>query len=117
VFSCFLIGALSVIGLPPFAGMWSKFMLITASFGTREWVTAAAMIVSSLLGLIYLVPVAIRALLQPAGDGSPRGFIRPGGAPGPAVAALMATAAGCVALFFLADAVASYLAPIAGRVR
>lgn len=117
VFSCFLIGALSVIGLPPFAGMWSKFLLITASFGTREWVTAAAMIVSSLLGLIYLVPVAIRALLQPAGDGSPRGFIRPGGAPGPAGAALMATAAGCVALFFLADAVASYLAPIAVRVR
>ena len=117
VFSCFLIGALCVIGLPPFAGMWSKFLLIKAAFGTREWFTAAAMVISSLLGLLYLAPVALRALLQPVGDGSPRAFIRPGGAPGPAVAALMITAAVCVALFLLADGVVSYLAPIAGRAR
>jgi multicomponent Na+:H+ antiporter subunit D len=114
VFACFLIGAMSVIGLPPFAGMWSKFLLISASFGTKEWATAVAMIVSSLLGLVYLAPVGLRALLPPAGDAPPREFIRPGGAPGPAVAALMATAAACVVLFFLADAVANYLAPITG---
>lgn len=117
VFSCFLIGALCIVGLPPFAGMWSKFLLITAAFGTKEWITAAAMIVSSLLGLLYLAPVALRALLQPLGDGSPRAFIRPGGAPGPTVAAVMATAAACVALFLLADAVVAYLAPMTGRVR
>lgn len=117
VFSCFLIGALCVVGLPPFAGMWSKFLLITAAFGTREWITAAAMIVSSLLGLLYLAPIALRALLQPLGDGSPRAFIRPGGAPGPAVAAVMATASTCIALFLLADAVVAYLVPMTGRVR
>ncbi|HOZ28666.1 MAG TPA: proton-conducting transporter membrane subunit, partial [Hyphomonadaceae bacterium] len=117
VFSCFLVGALCVIGLPPFAGMWSKFLLLNAAFGTKEWVTAAAMIVSSLLGLIYLAPVALRALLQPVGDGSPRAFIRPGGAPGPVVAAVMVTAAACVVLFVLADAVVAYLAPMTGRVR
>lgn len=117
VFSCFLVGALCVVGLPPFAGMWSKFLLISAAFGTKEWYTAAAMIVSSLLGLLYLAPVALRALLQPVGDGSPRAFIRPGGAPGPAVAALVATAIACVGLFLLADAVTTYLAPITGRAR
>ncbi|MEQ1609130.1 MAG: proton-conducting transporter membrane subunit [Hyphomonadaceae bacterium] len=115
VFACFLAGALCVVGLPPFAGMWSKFLLITAAFGTQTWITAAAVIVSSLLGLLYLAPVAIRALLPPAGDGSSGGFIRPYGAPGPVVAALAITAAGCVALFLFADAVAAYLAPIARR--
>jgi multicomponent Na+:H+ antiporter subunit D len=117
VFSCFLVGALCVIGLPPFAGMWSKFLLISAAFGTKEWFTAAAMIVSSLLGLLYLAPVALRALLPPVGDGSPRAFIRPGGAPGPAVAAVVATSIGCVVLFLFADAVTAYLAPITGRAR
>lgn len=115
VFSCFLIGALCVIGMPPFAGMWSKFLLLNAAFATREWLTAAAMIVSSLLGLLYLVQVPLRALLQPAGDGSPRAFIRPGGAPGSTVAAVMITSAACVALFLLADAIVAYLAPIAVR--
>jgi multicomponent Na+:H+ antiporter subunit D len=116
VFSCFLIGALSVIGLPPFAGMWSKFLLITASFRWHEWITAGAMIISSLLGLIYLASIGLRALLPPAGDARPREFIRPGGAAGPMVAALMITAATCIALFFLADYLAAYLDPIKGDV-
>ncbi len=117
VFSCFLIGALCVVGLPPFAGMWSKFLLITAAFGTLEWITAAAMIVSSLLGLLYLVPVAVRGLLPAQGEVASRGFIRPGGAPGPAVAALIVTAAMCLVLFVLADEIVQYLAPIAERAR
>ena len=117
VFACFLIASLSVIGLPPMAGMWSKFLLVTAAFGSGEWLTAAAMIVSSLLGLLYLAPVALRALLPPVSDGSSRAFIRPGGAPGPAVAAVVATSIGCVVLFLFADAVTAYLAPITGRAR
>lgn len=115
VFTCFLVGALCVVGLPPFAGMWSKFLLITAAFGTLEWVTAAAMIVSSLFGLLYLAPVAIRGLLPAQGEVASRGFIRPGGAPGPSVAALIVTAVMCVALFALADEIVRYLAPIAER--
>ncbi len=114
VFACFLIGAVSVVGLPPFAGMWSKFLLINAAFGTHEWWTAAAMIASSLLGLVYLAPVGLRALLPPAGEASPREFIRPDGARGPMAAALIATAGACLILFFLADYLADYLAPIRG---
>lgn len=117
VFTCFLVGALCVIGLPPFAGMWSKFLLITAAFGTLEWMTAAAMIVSSLLGLLYLAPVALRGLLPPQGEVASRGFIRPGGAPGPVIAALVFTAAMCLALFVFADEIVRYLAPVAERAR
>ncbi|HPN05439.1 MAG TPA: proton-conducting transporter membrane subunit [Hyphomonadaceae bacterium] len=115
VFTCFFIGALCVVGLPPFGGAWSKFLLITAAFGTLEWATAAAMIVSSLLGLLYLVPVAVRGLLPVQGEVASRGFIRPGGAPGSSVAALMVTAGMCLALFLLADEIVRYLAPIAER--
>lgn len=117
VFSCFLVGAFCVVGLPPFAGMWSKFLLITAAFGTREWITATAMIVSSLLGLLYLAPVGLRALLPPQGEVASRGFIRPGGAPAPVVASLVVTAAMCLALFVFADEIVRYLAPVAERAR
>lgn len=114
VFACFALGALSVIGLPPVAGMWSKFLLITASFGSGEWLTAAAMIVSSLLTLFYLIPIAVRALLPPDSAAPPVEFIRPGGAPGLAVLALVITSLACLALFFLADEITSFLSPVAG---
>lgn len=112
VFACFMIAAASVIGLPPMAGMWSKFLLVTASFGSGEWLTAAAMIVSSLLSLIYLLPIAFRALFPPIGDTAPREFVRPGGTPALALTAIVLTSVACVALFLLADPLANYLAPI-----
>jgi multicomponent Na+:H+ antiporter subunit D len=117
VFVCFLIGALSVIGLPPLAGFWSKFLLINASFGSAEWITAAAMITSSLMGVFYLTPVAIRGLLPPDSDGQPLHFIRPGGSPGVIVLSLVVTAAACLILFFLADEVVEFLKPVAGAVQ
>ncbi|MDP3736256.1 MAG: proton-conducting transporter membrane subunit [Hyphomonadaceae bacterium] len=114
VFFCFLVGALSIVGMPPFAGMWSKFLLITASFGSEEWITATAMIVSSMLSLFYLAPIAIRGLLPPASDAAPVEFVRPGGAPGLTVAPLVITAIASVALFFFADEVIAFLVPVAG---
>jgi multicomponent Na+:H+ antiporter subunit D len=113
-FACLLVGALSVAGLPPFASLWPKFLLITASFGSQEWITAAAMILSTLLSLFYLAPMAIRGLLPPASDPPPADFIRPGGAPALAVAPAVMTAIACAVLFFSADAIAAYLAPVEG---
>mgnify|MGYP000520585471 CR=1 FL=1 len=34
VFIAFLVASLSLVGLPPMAGMWSKFLLVTAAFGS-----------------------------------------------------------------------------------
>ena len=112
VFVCFLIASLSVIGLPPMAGMWSKFLLVKAAFGSNAWLTAAAMIASSLLSVVYLLPVAFRALFPPQGDPASRDFERPGGTPGVAVAAIVITSAACVVLFLFADPIAQYLDPI-----
>jgi len=114
VFVAFLIGALSVTGMPPFAGMWSKFLLITAAFGSGRDVIAWAMIASTILTTLYLIPIAVRGLLPPVGDARPPEFTRPGGAPGLTVAPLVMTAAGTVLLFFLIDEVAAFLIPIAG---
>ena len=111
MFTCFLVASLSVIGLPPMGGMWSKFLLVDAAFGSGEWVTAAAMIVSSLLSVAYLLPVAFRALYAPVDVTGP-GVARQGGTPGPAVAAASITAIACLALFAGADFIADYLEPL-----
>ncbi len=113
VFIAFLAASIAIVGLPPMAGMWSKLLLITASFGYGEWLTAAALVASSMLSLVYLVSVGFRALFPPIGDGAAREFVRPGGTPATALVALCITAAACVVLFALADPLANYLAPIA----
>lgn len=115
VFAAFLVGALSVIGLPPFGGFWSKFLLITAAFASNHAYVAWAMIISSLLSIGYLAPIAIRALLPPEGDTPPPPPKPRRGALAPAslmVAPLLVTAACCVTLFFLADRVVDFLTPI-----
>lgn len=111
VFVCFMLASFSVIGLPPMSGMWSKLLLVTASFGSGEWFVAAAMIISSLLGICYLLPIAFRGLFPPMAA-PVRDFVRPGGAPGISVAAIVISAAACFVLFVLADAVAAYLEPL-----
>lgn len=112
VFVAFLVASFAIVGLPPMAAMWSKFLLMSASFGTGEWLTAWALVASSLLSLVYLVSISFRALFPPMGATPSRDFVRPGGTPGTALFALCLTAAGCIVLFFLADWLAHYLAPI-----
>jgi multicomponent Na+:H+ antiporter subunit D len=111
VFACFALASLAVIGLPPMGGMWSKFLLVDASLGSGEWITAAAMIVSSLLSVAYLLPVAFRALFAPPAVKGPD-FIRPGGTPAPVLVATGVTALACIALFVFADPIARFLDPI-----
>ena len=112
VFVCFFVASLSVIGLPPMAGMWSKFLLVSAAFGSKEWLTAAAMVVSSLLTMVYLLPVAFQALFAANDEPPPRDFLRPGGTPGAVLAAICVTTAACIILFFAADPIARFLEPI-----
>jgi len=112
VFTAFLAASLGIIGLPPMAAVWSKLLMITAAFEGGHWVFAVALVASSMLGLVYLLPIAFRALFPPIGAPPPREFVRPGGTPGTAVVAVCVAAAACIVLFFVADALASYLAPI-----
>jgi multicomponent Na+:H+ antiporter subunit D len=107
-FGAFLVGAVSIIGLPPLGGAWAKLNLITgAADAGRPWLVAA-LAVSGVLNVAYLLPIVARGVFLPPSDGA----AAPKGAPRLAVLAPVMTAAGCVVLFFFADAVASFLAPV-----
>lgn len=59
--AAFLLGSLSIIGLPPFGGSWSKWFLARGAAGSDyPWLMAVFM-VSSLLNIAYLLPVAVQA--------------------------------------------------------
>ena len=97
----FLVGALSVIGLPPFAGAWSKWYLGIGAVEAGGLVFVAALMVSSLLNVGYFMPVVARAFFP---GPRPTGF--EGGikeAPLACLAPLLFTAAACLLLFVFPD--------------
>ena len=65
VFGAFLIGSLSIIGVPPMGGSWPKFYLMYGALDSGKGIILAALIVSSILNVIYLVPIAIRGFMRP----------------------------------------------------
>ncbi len=105
----FLVGALSVIGVPPLGGSWSKWYLALGALDAGQILFVAVLMISSLLNIAYLIPIPIRAFFSKPADGSePAGFRE---APAFCLAALSFTALGCVVLFFLADDVYRLLVP------
>jgi len=65
VFGAFLIGALSIIGVPPMGGSWPKFYLMVGAMDSDLAILMGALIVSSVLNVIYLVPIAVRGFMRP----------------------------------------------------
>ncbi len=95
--SAFLVGALSVIGLPPTGGLWSKWHLALGTLDSGHFAMLVVLLVSSMLNLAYLMPIPIRAFFAPA-EGSRDD--RLGEAPAACLIALSLSAAGCIILFF-----------------
>ena len=104
-FAAFFIGSLSIIGLPPLGGSWAKWHLLLGSIEATQWIIVAALLVSSLLNIAYLIPVAARAfyMAPEATDGSKNGSTAIAEAPLLCVAPLCITAVGSVLLFFFGD--------------
>ena len=124
---CFMIGALSVIGVPPFGGSWSKWYLLLGAIEADQLILVAVLMISSLLNIAYLMPVAIRAFYPPPatpaptaagadatahhGDhGNHEGIHE---APLFCVVPICFTALGCLILFFYAGHIYRLLLPIA----
>lgn len=108
----FLLGSLSIIGLPPFGGSWSKWLLALGAAGTdHPWLVAVLML-SSLLNVAYLLPIPIRAFYDTPTEehGGDEGIHE---APGFCVVPLCVTAVGGIVLFFVADRIYQVLLPIA----
>jgi len=95
----FAVGAISMIGLPPAAGFLSKWFLLTAVLDAGHWMALGVIAASTLLNAAYFAPIVHRAFLRPEAAGGEAH----GEAPLPMVAALTATAALTVALFFYPD--------------
>lgn len=64
VFGAFLVGALSIIGIPPLGGSWPKFLLMMGTVDSGKAILIAALIASSILNIIYLVPIAVRGFMK-----------------------------------------------------
>ena len=99
--AAFFIGSLSIIGLPPTGGTWSKWYLVLGTLEADQLVLMGILMLSSLLNIAYLLPIPIRAFLPKggrAGDGSHEdtGMHE---APWPSLLAIMVTALGCLLLF------------------
>jgi len=71
--AAFVIGGLSLIGIPLTAGFVSKWYLILAALDLDWWWLAALIIFSSLLAVIYVWRVVEIAYLRPAPDSAPSG--------------------------------------------
>jgi len=96
--AAFLIASLSIIGLPPTGGTWSKWYLLLGTLETHQWVLMGVLMMSSLLNIAYLLPIPIRAFF-PGGEAVPD-KVPMKEAPLPSLIALSITTAGCVVLFF-----------------
>ena len=126
-FIAFLIGSLSVIGLPPFGGAWSKWYLMLASAEAGYTFFMIVFMISSLLNIAYLMPIVGRGFFL-AGPASHSKNTKPKNiwlglqigkvneAPLLCLIAMILSSLGCIALFIFADSIFQLLLPIVGNV-
>jgi multicomponent Na+:H+ antiporter subunit D len=136
-FFCFFMASLSIIGLPPLGGVWSKWYIALGAAETDQIIFIAVLMISSLLNIAYLMPVVLYGYFgkeKPAdthshGDDHSHHhappnhsmlkhltFGRPGIAEAPimCLAPIVLTTIGCFALFFYADRIRLFLIPVFG---
>lgn len=97
----FLLAALSIVGLPPLGGSWSKWLLLQATMEAHNMVLLIVLLVSSLLNLFYLVEIPIRGFFAKPVDPAYNNGIKE--APKFSLIAILITTTGCLALFFLVN--------------
>ncbi len=101
-FGAFFVGSLSIIGLPPAGGSWSKWFLGLGTLEAGQVGLLGVLMLSSLLGLYYLLEVPVKAFFfAPPADAHHGEGIRE--APLTSVLAICVTAAVTVGLFFYPD--------------
>ena len=93
----FMIGSLSVIGLPPLGGFVSKWYLALGALDRDAVWVVVVLLISSLLNVFYLLPVAVTAFFRTDETDEDSGIKE---APWTCVLPLALTALGCFALFF-----------------
>jgi len=111
-YGAFLVGAISIIGLPPLGGSWSKWQLMVGAADAGQLLMIGVLMLSSLLNVVYLLgPVARGFYLQ---DRENDELAAQGVSEAPfwCVAPPVFTAFGCLVLFFYGGEISAFLAPI-----
>ena len=106
-FIAFTIAALSIIGLPPMGGAWSKWYLMLASADAGQVAMIGVLMLSSLLNVAYLLPIPARAFFA-APSAMPSHSLGAAAAPDTRIeeapllclVPICVTAIGCIVLFF-----------------
>jgi multicomponent Na+:H+ antiporter subunit D len=113
--AAFMIGSLSIIGMPPMGGLWSKWYIALGALEAQQIWLVGVLMISSLLNIAYLLPIPIRAFFSAPDEKS--GDVPPGikEAPTACLIAIGVTSLGCLALFLFPDAVYNLLLPITGQ--
>lgn len=97
--AAFTIGALSLIGIPPAAGFFSKWYIVLGAAEGGHWTALAVLAASTLLNAAYFLPIIYAAYFRaPADAGHAHGE-----APWPMVVAMATTTAGVMAFVFASD--------------
>lgn len=104
-YTAYTIAAISIIGLPPFVGSWSKWFLIDGAISADRLIIALAFLISTILNIVYLMPIAINGFMRKSTYNN-RGIQE---APFAIVMPLCVTAALCLVLFFLLPHVYDFL--------
>ncbi len=95
-FAAFLVGALSIAGLPPTGGTWSKWFLGLGALEAGQPALVAVLMLSSLLSLAYLLEIPIRGFFGADAGGHEGVSDRPRWS----IAAIATTMTAVVLLFF-----------------
>jgi len=94
----FAIGAISMIGAPPFAGFISKWYLLGGAFQSEHWIAVGAIVISTLLNAAYFMPIVYAAFFKE--DDPQHSHGEHGEAPLPIVLAMIITASATLLIFF-----------------
>ena len=100
-FTAFALGGLSIIGVPPLAGAWSKIMLMGGALDNGYLAVLAVLMISSLLNLVYLGELVIRGFFAKPSHGLKSAAVQE--APLTMLVPLCLTALMSLALFFAVD--------------
>ena len=107
----FAVGSFALIGLPPFAGAWSKYYLVLGTLQENSYPLLALLLISSLLNAFYFLPIVVRAFfpLKNRNTSSPNKISE---APILMIVAITITTLGCFVLFAYPNFLFNLLYPL-----
>ncbi|MEL7429502.1 MAG: proton-conducting transporter membrane subunit, partial [Pseudomonadota bacterium] len=111
-YGAFFVGALSIIGLPPLGGSWSKWYLMLGAAETGHVIMIGVLMLSSLLNVVYLLGPIARGFYLPSDASGTGETTAISEAPFWCVAPPVFAALGCIVLFFFAGDIQAFLEPI-----